>query len=84
MCVRVRMCVCVCVCVCRWVGGCTCVWCTHVCECVCVYVLFAILFNDNMRAYHYVQLSEEELSQLRKESWENPVFDNMDQLMDER
>ena len=30
------------------------------------------------------QLSEEELSQLQKESWENPIFDNMDQLMDER
>ena len=31
-----------------------------------------------------LQLSEEELSQLQKESWENPVFDNLDQLMDER
>ena len=31
-----------------------------------------------------MQISEEELSQLRTESWENPVFDNMDQLMDER
>ena len=35
-------------------------------------------------AYMCVQLSEEELSELQKESWENPVFDNMDQLMDER
>ena len=40
----------------------------EVCVCVCV----------------CVQLSEDELSQLQKESWENPAFDNMDQLMDER
>jgi hypothetical protein len=46
--------------------------CIRVCVYVCVYVCVT------------VQLSEEELSQLQKESWENPVFDNMDQLMDER
>ena len=40
--------------------------------CVCVFVCVCL------------QLSEEELSQLQKESWENPVFDNLDQLMDER
>ena len=36
--------------------------------------------NDHKRA----QFSGEELSELRGGSWENPAFDNMDQLMDER
>ena len=31
-----------------------------------------------------VQFSGEELKELRGEAWENPAFDNMDQLMDER
>ena len=48
--------------------------CMFVCMCVCVCVCVCVC----------MQLSEEELSQLQKESWENPVFDNMDQLMDER
>lgn len=31
-----------------------------------------------------LQLSAEELSRIKSDSWENPVFANMDQLMDER
>ena len=43
---------------------------------ICMYII---------RVYTlWLQISEEELSQLQTESWENPVFDNMDQLMDER
>ena len=30
------------------------------------------------------QFSSEELEELRSGAWENPAFDNMDQLMDER
>ena len=52
----------------------------YVCVCVCVHVYMCV----HVCMCACVQLSEEELSHLQKESWENPVFDNMDQLMDER
>lgn len=32
----------------------------------------------------FLKLSSEELAQIKTDSWENPVFSNMDQLMDER
>ena len=32
----------------------------------------------------HTQFSEEELAQLQSGAWENPAFENMDQLMDER
>ncbi len=32
----------------------------------------------------FLQISDEELAALHTESWENPVFEHMDQLMDER
>ena len=31
-----------------------------------------------------MQFSEEEVKELRGGAWENPTFENMDQLMDER
>ena len=48
-------------------------------------VMSCVVYGDVMCSFVLcIQLSDEELAQLQSSSWENPVFENMDQLMDER
>ena len=46
------------------------------CEYALVYVSLTNIYLS--------QISEEELMEMREGMWENPLFQNMDQLMDER
>ena len=45
------------------------------------------LYSDNTywsNLIQFLQVSHEEKNSWKSESWENPAFENLDQLMDER
>ena len=53
------------------------------CDLSSILVILSVILSYIIPTFT-VQFSGEELSELKGGAWENPAFDNMDQLMDER